>query len=1180
MASTSTSPGRRANSERTRESGPGSASSSPGPVGARLPAYRPPRGVRARERLRALGALVTLLVVIGGVPGALLLAIGSPIPKSAPSENDLTGAISPTTLLAILSIVVWLAWVHFVVCVLVEWRAERRGFGLPGHVPFGGGSQVLARRLVAATLLLSGTAVLAAPIHGSGHTARIAGPGRAAPAVSAPARPGSPMAGAAGGTGTVRPAGSFDQHSVPATYQARQATKYYEVRPHQGRNYDSLWGIAERYLGDGLRYREVFALNQGRLQPDGRSLEKPDLIHPGWTLYLPADAQGPGVMTVQPPATSAPFAPSSGTATGGMQTAPTPTSASGMPGTPTISSGTTGRNAAAPAQSTSGDAREQGDSGSTRATSNEPGGSGASAPVGPQHPVADGRATDQVPASHRGGLPHRGLAGASLLAAGILVALQRRRSRDGGAQTGGEAEVALRLAADEGAASFLDAALRHLSAELTATGRTLPQVFAASLSPDRLALFIAPAEGSAPPAPWTGGDEGRYWSLERDPETADGLPPGVTVPAGTPAPYPGLTTIGTDTQGARILVDLEGAPGIVSVGGDPNAARDVAVSVAVELATNRWSDELRVCLVGFSDDLTALAPHRLRYATNLAEVLDELEERSSRRQTSSGLRSVLLGRQAARTQSLVSPDLLVLSAPPTEEEVGRLAMLADGREHAVGVLTVGDTPPARWRFAVQRDGRMSTGVLCLEVMAQTLPVEDYQAILRMFEAADEVHRADGGIVVPLPRPGQAWFGSDPPTGPIPVAGSGPGQSPGRRRDQNHGAARDAVPPTPGMAPFTRAQPVSSTGPIPVNTTVMPTEPVGARSPREAPGAEDESDGPGWAPSGARGSDSRLGADEPSKGGAGPVDPAPREGAPAPTAAEPRGSSWNSPPASPKSAGPVLGRSESYDAHRPAAPVPGVLPDLTVPAAVEIRVLGALSVDAPGHVAPERAELLTELAIYLALHREGVHPGVLVSAIWPRGVSDDVVAATIGHLRAWLGSATAGRSRLITGEDGRWRLSDDVRCDWDLFQAFAARAGAAGSDAVADLTTALRLVSGPLWAAIPARRYAWLARTPIEGKTRSAVIGVAHRLASMALASGDTSIAVAACRTGLRATPASEQLWRDLLRTVASRGDRASMSAVAAEMYRTIAPAGSGLTPAAETDALVQELIPGYRRRTA
>ena len=50
---------------------------------------------------------------------------------------------------------------------------------------------------------------------------------------------------------------------------------------------DSLWDIAQRYLGDPQRWREIFALNQGRPQPGGRSLTDPALIYPGWILLLP-----------------------------------------------------------------------------------------------------------------------------------------------------------------------------------------------------------------------------------------------------------------------------------------------------------------------------------------------------------------------------------------------------------------------------------------------------------------------------------------------------------------------------------------------------------------------------------------------------------------------------------------------------------------------------------------------------------------------------------------------------------------------------------------------------------------------------------------------------------------------------------------------------------------------------
>jgi len=51
---------------------------------------------------------------------------------------------------------------------------------------------------------------------------------------------------------------------------------------------DSLWRIARIHLGSGDRWREIFDLNRGRVQADGRSLRNPDLILIGWVLELPA----------------------------------------------------------------------------------------------------------------------------------------------------------------------------------------------------------------------------------------------------------------------------------------------------------------------------------------------------------------------------------------------------------------------------------------------------------------------------------------------------------------------------------------------------------------------------------------------------------------------------------------------------------------------------------------------------------------------------------------------------------------------------------------------------------------------------------------------------------------------------------------------------------------------------
>lgn len=62
----------------------------------------------------------------------------------------------------------------------------------------------------------------------------------------------------------------------------------------QVRRHDSWWAIAERTLGDGLRWRELRDLNVGRTMPDGHVVAAgSDLLRPGWVLVLPADAVHP-----------------------------------------------------------------------------------------------------------------------------------------------------------------------------------------------------------------------------------------------------------------------------------------------------------------------------------------------------------------------------------------------------------------------------------------------------------------------------------------------------------------------------------------------------------------------------------------------------------------------------------------------------------------------------------------------------------------------------------------------------------------------------------------------------------------------------------------------------------------------------------------------------------------------
>ncbi|MGW5747682.1 LysM peptidoglycan-binding domain-containing protein [Amycolatopsis sp. NPDC003861] len=72
--------------------------------------------------------------------------------------------------------------------------------------------------------------------------------------------------------------------------------KYFIV-PHADNPEDiTLFKIAERALGDGRRFPEIFRLNQGRPRPDGTPFTDPAAIEPGQVLQLPDDAAPePGV---------------------------------------------------------------------------------------------------------------------------------------------------------------------------------------------------------------------------------------------------------------------------------------------------------------------------------------------------------------------------------------------------------------------------------------------------------------------------------------------------------------------------------------------------------------------------------------------------------------------------------------------------------------------------------------------------------------------------------------------------------------------------------------------------------------------------------------------------------------------------------------------------------------------
>ena len=801
--------------------------------------YTPPQPVKLQtgkakkyrrttgDVVRAIGALVLLAVLLGAIPYALVRFIGWPLPHQMPTGDSLRQPLSSQTLVKALAVVVWLAWAQFSACVIVELANARRGVGIPAKVPGAGPSQFLARQLVAALLMLTATAASFAPDIGHLATTPAAIP-RPQAAISAQLdAAGSPRAGtavarggsaaAAASAGTLPSVRSGGQVARPASstmttvsVDSVAGTKLYRVLPPHGRNYDSLWEIAERHLGDGRRYKEIYELNKDRIQPDGAKLTDASLIRPGWILEMPADATGGDLITEMPAGADSSTVSSSATATTQTNTPTQHDAAAQNQGSDNDANARTVVTGTVQGKSAEGTTKSADESQNAQASAAEQAGfafSSATAsskltPANPQGVKVSQAAEDIAQAvaaaaraaeaseqaqqngsangggaitsagvqrtSHRGSasaderqlgpVEERvlyGIAGAPLMAAGLLLALGRHRRRQLWNRLGGRrpttptgdaavAEESIRVGAGEVEVWFLDLALRGLSAELHKRDRGLPRASALRLRAQGIELMLTealdPMGPEQAPLPWFTAADGRSWNFPRpaigqlDADAAHQRF----------APYPGLVSIGTaGEQGEdRVLVDLEDTPGVLAVSGPREQARALISAMAVELATNAWSDRMSVTLVGFPGDLTPLAPARVRHVKVLDEILPVLETEAAERTAAlanAGLDSVLDSRVRATHAASFAPHFVLVAEEPHPAILSRLISVAPQTTRVgMGFVVAGEVAGAAGRLEVAADGTVLETRSGLEAKAQLLPEDQYAAILGLFRAVGDV----------------------------------------------------------------------------------------------------------------------------------------------------------------------------------------------------------------------------------------------------------------------------------------------------------------------------------------------------------------------------------------------------------------------------------------------------------
>jgi DNA-binding SARP family transcriptional activator len=214
--------------------------------------------------VKRLFAGIGLVGVALGAPAALNATTGRPAFPSAGSSGGLDSTYLPLEpVLDALAMLAWLVWAYLVVAVLVRALAVVIA-RLTGHTSLVRVTDRLAPRPLRRWVDLAvGGAFLASTLS-FGRAVALPTP---APAIAAVA--------------PAQPASASPKHAMEF--------RRYVVRPG-----DSLWAIAERELGSGFQWKEIFRENRGRRFPDGRCLDNPRLIHSGWDLRLPANGRSHG----------------------------------------------------------------------------------------------------------------------------------------------------------------------------------------------------------------------------------------------------------------------------------------------------------------------------------------------------------------------------------------------------------------------------------------------------------------------------------------------------------------------------------------------------------------------------------------------------------------------------------------------------------------------------------------------------------------------------------------------------------------------------------------------------------------------------------------------------------------------------------------------------------------------
>lgn len=720
--------------------------------------------------LRGVLSLLLLATAVIGLP--LLLAWATPTVWQA-SSGDLSHLLdrqdSGGAFLLVLLLLAWSGWAHFTLGVLVELPAQLRGRTARRRRGLGV-SQRAAATLVGSILVLlpTGTA-LASP------TTDIPAPAAAGPQPAALTAPNTPQAHA--------PTATAQRHTNAEDEQYR----LYTVR--QTRPAESLWSIAEHEMGNGELWHRIATLNDGRTMNDGTTFRADGLLQPGWTLRLP-----PAPTTATPH--TATTSPSAGSLRRTVTVHPGDNlssiarrelgDATAWPKIYDLNQGQpqpdghhftdpnliyTGQELTLPTPP--GDAQPNQPNGHDRPATTppqatprpptEPAHPHSQAPSSPPHhtpsPPASPKTAPHTTAPTQTNINMRQIGGiGALLAAGLISTLavkrilQQRRRKPGETiavpDEPSRLEQVLTTTAEPASVDLLDTALRTMAHHAAGAGRPLPALRGARIRAHTVDLL--PDHPTATPCTPFTDDSNGWWTLT----DRNSLLP-TEEARRIPAPYPGLVTIGTDTDGSHLLLNLPHIRALL-LDGPVDKVREVARAITAEAATSVWSDHADILTIGVGNDADPLLPQgRLRTVSDVHAALRDLGE----------LLLEAYQNPTATDAEDPLPWMLICAAETTADDAWELAdALAKARELPVTLVLPAEQAAACFPDAERLDAAWEDHQPCsaLEtpVALQRLTDDAFGQFLNAVRTAEQPPTPTDGAWAEVPEAPGAALGDD------------------------------------------------------------------------------------------------------------------------------------------------------------------------------------------------------------------------------------------------------------------------------------------------------------------------------------------------------------------------------------------------------------------------------------